>query len=255
MKLVLLAGGYGTRISEESHLRPKPMVEIGSLPIILHIMKYYSTYGIKEFIICLGYKGYVIKEYFNNYFIHNSDLTINLSNDKKEVLVNKNENWKITLIDTGIDTMTGGRLKRVRHLLDDTFLMTYSDGLSDIDISELIKFHKSHKKLATLTAVSPPSKYGSLIIDNNEIVSSFQEKPKDTNDWINGGYFVLEPGVFDYIDNDFTIWEKEPLQDLSKDKNLFAFKHKGFWQPMDTLREKNQLNEYWKLNKAPWKKW
>tara|TARA_Y200000002_G_C22660931_1_gene655692 strand:+ start:506 stop:1276 length:771 start_codon:yes stop_codon:yes gene_type:complete len=256
MKAVILAGGLGTRLSEETILKPKPMVEIGGYPIIWHIMKIYSFYGINEFIICCGYKGYLIKEYFFNYSFHTSDLSINLDNNEVTILRKGLEKWNITLIDTALNTMTGGRIKRIEdYINNDTFCMTYGDGLSDVNISALIDFHKSHEKIATLTAIQPQSRFGSLKIDKDLSVTSFKEKPVGQMDWVNGGFFVLEPEIFKYLEDDNTVWENEPLIRLSLEKNLMAFKHKGFWQPMDTLRDKNVLEELWKQNKSPWKVW
>ncbi len=255
MKAVILAGGFGTRISEESHIKPKPMIEIGGRPILWHIMKIYSAHGISEFIICLGYKGYVIKEYFANYFLHMSDVTFDLSNNNMEVHNNHSEPWKVTLIETGADTMTGGRLKRVKDFLDgETFCFTYGDGVSDVNIRELIEFHKSQDAIATMTAVQPPGRFGALSMDGTKI-QKFQEKPRGESGWVNGGFFVLEPNVFDYIENNQTVWEKEPLERLAAENNLHAFKHTGFWQAMDTLRDKMKLEEYWKSDNPPWKIW
>lgn len=256
MKAVILAGGLGTRISEETHLKPKPMVEIGGRPILWHIMKIYSQHGINDFIICCGYKGYIIKEYFANYFLHMSDVTFDIQSNKMEVHRKRAENWKVTLIDTGSDTMTGGRLKRVANFLDqeEQFCFTYGDGVSDVNISDLIKFHHSKNKLATVTAVIPPGRYGALEVQQND-VKSFVEKPKGDRALINGGFFVLSPKVIDLIDNDNTSWEGEPLRKLAEMNELAAFEHHGFWQPMDTLREKNMLIELWDSNKAPWKTW
>lgn len=255
MKVVLLAGGLGTRISEESHLRPKPMIEIGGRPILWHIMKIYSHYGLNDFIVCCGYKSYSIKEYFANYFLHVSDVTFDLKNNKMEVHHNESEPWKVTLVDTGEQTMTGGRLKRIRSYLgDEDFCMTYGDGVADINIKELIEFHQKHKQLATLTAAQSPGRFGALSLDGDK-VKTFQEKPAGDGNWINGGFFVLNPKVINLIDGDLTIWEKEPLEKLAQDKKLQAYHHKGFWQPMDTLRDKNYLEELWRTNKAPWKKW
>jgi glucose-1-phosphate cytidylyltransferase len=255
MKVVLLAGGLGTRISEESHLKPKPMIEIGGRPILWHIMKIYSKYGLNDFVICCGYKSYVIKEYFANYFLHLSDVTFDLKNNKMEVHHNESEPWKVTLVDTGEDTMTGGRIKRVRKYLgDEDFCLTYGDGLADIDLPKLLEFHKAHGGLATLTAAQPPGRFGALGLNGN-LIESFKEKPMGDGNWINGGFFVLNPKVIDLISDDTTVWEKEPLEKLAASKQLHAFKHSGFWQPMDTLRDKNQLEDLWQKNKAPWKKW
>jgi len=255
MKAVILAGGLGSRISEESHLKPKPMIEIGGKPILWHIMKIYSQHGINDFIICLGYKGYLIKEYFSNYFLHTSDITISLSNNITEIHHKFAEPWKISLIDTGDNTMTGGRLKRVSTYLDnETFCFTYGDGLSDIDITKLISYHKASGRQATVTAIQPPGRFGAIEI-KNDLVMSFQEKPLGNNAWINGGFFVLEPDVIKKIHDDNTVFEQEPLQELASEGQLSAFLHKGFWQPMDTLREKNHLENLWSSNKAPWKSW
>ena len=257
MKAVILAGGFGTRISEETNLKPKPMIEIGEKPIIWHIMKIYSYYGINDFIICLGYKGYVIKEYFINYYKHMSDLTIDLSNNDIKIHNNYSESWKITLVNTGEDSMTGGRIKRISEYVkdEDFFCLTYGDGLSNVNIAESINFHKKHQKLATLTAVQPSGRFGALEIENNKI-TKFQEKPKGDGGYINGGFFILSPKVISYIkDGDKTIWEQSPLQNLAIDQQLMAFKHDGFWQPMDTLRDKNYLDELWNSKNAPWKIW
>lgn len=255
MKVVLLAGGFGTRISEESHLKPKPMIEIGGRPILWHIMKIYSQAGFNDFVICCGYKSYVIKEYFANYFLHLSDVTFDLQKNKMEIHHNASEPWRVTLVDTGEETMTGGRLKRVRKYLgDEDFCMTYGDGLSDIDIGQLVAFHKSHGKLATLTAAQPPGRFGALNIENT-VIKSFREKPVGDGNWINAGFFVLNPKVLDLVQNDQTVWEKEPLETLAESQNLHAFHHRGFWQPMDTLRDKNYLEEIWQSGRAPWKKW
>lgn len=255
MKVVILAGGFGTRISEESHIKPKPMIEIGGKPILWHIMKLYSHFGLNDFIICLGYKGYVIKEYFSNYFLHMSDVTYCMKENRMEIHEKYAEPWKVTLVDTGEHTLTGGRLKKVQKFIgDDTFCFTYGDGLSDININDLIHFHTTHGKKATVTAIQPPGRYGALEMDG-ESVRQFQEKPAGDGAWINGGFFVLEPGVLDYIENDMTSWETTPLQRLSKDGELQAFQHKGFWQAMDTLREKNYLEDLWNKQKAPWKIW
>tara|TARA_Y100001978_G_C23658075_1_gene417122 strand:+ start:411 stop:1181 length:771 start_codon:yes stop_codon:yes gene_type:complete len=256
MKAVILAGGYGTRISEETHLKPKPMIEIGDMPILWHILKIYSSYGIKDFIICCGYKGYLIKEYFANYFLHMSDVTFNMQQNSMKVHNRKAESWKVTLINTGLNSMTGGRLLRIREYLDDEdFCFTYGDGLSDINISDLIEFHKNSNVLATVTAVQPPGRYGAMNINKNSEVVCFQEKPLGDRSWINGGFFVLNPKVIDLIDNDKTIWEQEPLNRLARESQLKAFYHSGFWQPMDTLRDKNYLDSLWNEGNAPWKKW
>ncbi|GBD98071.1 glucose-1-phosphate cytidylyltransferase [bacterium BMS3Abin07] len=257
MKAVILAGGYGTRLSEETAIRPKPMVEIGGRPVLWHIMKIYSAYDINEFIICCGYKGYMIKEYFSRYFLQVSDITFDIKNNKMEVHQNGAEQWKVTLVDTGEKTMTGGRLKKVKDYIgDDTFCLTYGDGVSDIDIHELIDFHLSQKTLATLTAVQPVGRFGALALNHSEgKVDSFKEKPKGDGVWINGGFFVLEPGVIEYISDDMTVLEQEPLKNLSRDGMLSAYKHYGFWQPMDTLRDKMYLEELWNSGKAPWKRW
>jgi glucose-1-phosphate cytidylyltransferase len=255
MKAVILAGGLGSRISEESHLKPKPMIEIGGKPILWHIMKMYSQHGINDFIICLGYKGYIIKEYFSNYFLHTSDVTFCLRDNTTEIHQKFSEPWKITLIDTGEDSMTGGRLKRVRaYIGNETFCFTYGDGLSDIDITKLIAHHKASGRQATVTAIQPPGRYGALEIKNNAVLN-FKEKPAGDGAWINGGFFVLEPEVIKKIRHDDTIWEQEPLKELASEGQLSAFLHKGFWQAMDTLREKNHLEELWASNKAPWKSW
>lgn len=257
MKAVILAGGLGTRISEETELKPKPMIEIGGKPILWHIMKIYSSHGINDFIICCGYKGYVIKEYFANYFIHMSDVTFNLKDNDINIHQNSSEPWKVTLVDTGEHTMTGGRLRRVRDYLkdDSEFCMTYGDGVGNIDIENLISFHRQHGKKATLTAARPQGRYGAVKFNNNFIVNKFEEKPEGENSWINGGFFVLHPDVIDYIDDDNTAWEDKPLKSLSNDDQLVAFTHNGFWQPMDTLREKNQLENLWNSGNAPWKTW
>jgi glucose-1-phosphate cytidylyltransferase len=257
MKAVILAGGYGTRISEESSVRPKPMVEIGGQPILWHIMKIYSHYGINDFIICLGYKGYLIKEFFANYFLHRSDVCFDLKNNTMEVLQNGVEPWTVTLIDTGEKTMTGGRLRRVKHLIgNETFCFTYGDGVSNLDINRLIKFHNDQKLLATLTAVQPPGRFGAFKLGHEETkIASFKEKPQGDGAWVNGGYFVLEPSVIDLINGDSTVWEKEPLEKLAEEGMIAAYKHYGFWQPMDTLRDKHVLEELWDSGKAPWKMW
>ena len=254
MKAVILAGGLGTRISEESTIRPKPMIEVGGKPILWHIMKIYSYYGINDFIICCGYKGYMIKEYFSNYFLHMSDITVDLSSNEIEVHQKRAEPWKITLVDTGENTQTGGRIKRITNYIDDDFCLTYGDGLASINIKSLIDFHKKHKGMATISAVQPPGRFGSLIIDNNK-VKSFIEKPHGDGGWINGGFFVLKPSVVDLIDNDSTIWEKEPLEKLANMNELNCYEHDGFWRPMDTLRDKTLLEEMWRDNTAPWRVW
>lgn len=255
MKVVLLAGGLGTRISEESHLKPKPMIEIGGRPILWHIMKIYSKYGLNDFIICCGYKGYVIKEYFANYFLHLSDVTFDLKNNKMDVHFNESEPWKVTLVDTGDDTMTGGRIKRVqKYIGNEDFCLTYGDGVADIDIKKLLDFHKSHGGLGTLTATQPPGRFGALSVEGT-MIKSFNEKPMGDGNWINGGFFVLSPKVIDMIEGDQTIWEKEPLEQLASKQQLHAYNHKGFWQPMDTLRDKTHLESLWSSGKAPWKIW
>ena len=256
MKAVILAGGLGTRISEETHLKPKPMIEVGGKPILWHIMKSYSAYGVNDFIICCGYKGYVIKEYFANYFLHMSDVTFDMTNNKMEVHQQNAEPWRVTLVDTGEDTLTGGRLKRVAEYVkdEDEFCFTYGDGLCDVDIDQLIKFHQDHGKLATVTAVIPPGRYGTLECTGDS-VTAFAEKPRGAGGVINGGYFVLSPKCLDLIKDDHSSWEGEPLKTLTKDAELTAYIHKGFWQPMDTLREKNLLEELWLSGQAPWKNW
>ena len=256
MKAVILAGGLGTRISEETDIKPKPMIEIGGKPTIWHIMKMYSMHGINDFIICCGYKGYVIKEYFSNYSLHQADLRLDFNNNTTEILRDKAEPWTITLVDTGLDSMTGGRLRRVRDYLgnDDSFCFTYGDGVSDIDITASIAFHEEHGKLATLTAVNPPGRFGALSIDGNQI-NSFIEKPRGDGHKINGGFFVLSPKVIDFIEGDSTTWEKEPLEELARMGQLMAYEHNGFWQPMDTLRDKTMLNELWSSGHASWKTW
>lgn len=256
MKAVILAGGLGTRLSEETAIKPKPMVEIGGKPILWHIMKTYSEHGVNEFIICCGYKGYVIKEYFANYFLHQSDITFNMKDNDMLVHHKRAEPWKVTLIDTGDDSMTGGRLKRVLPYLknEKVFCFTYGDGVADINITELINFHKSHGKQATLTATYPPGRFGALNIENNQI-KKFEEKPKGDGSLINGGFFVLSPKVIDRIDGDNTTWEQEPLKSLAEDGQLMSFKHSDFWQPMDTLRDKKYLEKLWQAGNAPWKVW
>jgi glucose-1-phosphate cytidylyltransferase len=255
MKCVILAGGLGTRLSEETESRPKPMVEIGGKPILWHIMKIYSQHGVNEFVICAGYKGYVIKEYFANYFLHMSNITFDMSTNEMQVHENNAESWKVTIVDTGDETMTGGRLLRVRDYIGDkTFCFTYGDGVSDVDISRLISFHKSQNKWATVTAVQPPGRFGAIKMENTTI-TSFEEKPQGDGGYINGGFFILEPKVFDLIDGDHTVWEREPMERLAKNKQIEAFKHDGFWKPMDTLRDKKHLEDLWNSNKALWKSW
>ena len=256
MKAVLLAGGYGTRIAEETHLKPKPMIEIGGRPVLWHLMKHYSTHGVQEFIICCGYKGYVIKEYFANYFLHMSDVSFDMRDNRMEVHQHHAEPWRVTLIDTGENTQTGGRLKRVAHYLenDDLFCFTYGDGLGDVDITASIAFHRQHGKLATMTAVKPPGRFGALELDNNA-VTAFVEKPQGDGGRINGGFFILSPEVLALIDGDTTSWENEPILQLIAQKQLMAWEHEGFWQPMDTLRDRNLLESLWASGQAPWKTW
>jgi glucose-1-phosphate cytidylyltransferase len=256
MKAVILAGGLGTRLSEETTVRPKPMVEIGGKPILWHILKMYSHHGIQDFVICCGYKGYVIKEYFANYFLHMSDVTLDMRHNRMEVHSKRAEPWTVTLVDTGDDSMTGGRLRRVAKYVqdDEAFCFTYGDGVSDLDISALISFHKSHGRAATVTAVLPPGRFGALDIQSGQVLS-FQEKPRGDGAMINGGFFVLSPKVLPYLKDDSTLWEQEPLMRLAHEDQLMAFEHKGFWQPMDTLRDKQHLEELWSSGKAPWKKW
>lgn len=256
MKAVILAGGLGTRLSEETVLKPKPMVEIGGMPIIWHIMKIFSFYGINEFVICCGYKGYVIKEFFANYYLHRSDITFDIKENKMAIHHSFSEPWKVTLVDTGNNSMTGGRLRRIKNYVkdDEFFCMTYGDGLSNVNIDKLIKFHQDQSLLSTLTATFPPGRFGSLDIHENK-VTNFMEKPRGDGALINGGFFVLSPEVLNYIKDDSTIWEKEPMERLAKEGNLSAFIHEGFWQPMDTLRDKLLLEELWNTNKAPWKIW
>ena len=255
MKAVILAGGIGSRIAEESVVRPKPLIEIGGKPILWHIMKTYSYHGINEFIVCLGYKGYMIKEYFANYFLHTSDVTFDMRDNKTEIHQNHAEPWRITLVDTGDNTMTGGRIKRVVPYLDrEEFCLTYGDGVSDVDITALVRFHKHHGKRATLTAVQPPGRFGALELDG-ELIRGFQEKPRGDGGWINGGYFVCSPDVVGLIDGDATLWEREPLERLARGGQLAAYKHHGFWQPMDTMRDQRLLEELWASGRAPWKTW
>ena len=257
MKVVILAGGFGTRISEESHLKPKPMIEVGGRPILWHIMKIYSHYGFNDFVICLGYKGYYIKEYFAHYFLHESDVTFDFRGQNQRIIHHHTaEPWQVTLVDTGMETMTGGRVKRVREYLDDSpFLLTYGDGVGDVDIKGLVDFHRSHGKLATLTTTQPSGKFGALGLAEGDQVQSFLEKPRGDGSWINAGFFVLQPEVLDLIEGDATVFEREPLEQLATGGDLMAFKHRGFWQPMDTLRDKNLLEELWKRDEAPWRLW
>jgi glucose-1-phosphate cytidylyltransferase len=256
MKAIILAGGLGTRISEETHLKPKPMIEIGGRPILWHILKIYSVHGINEFVICCGYKGYLIKEYFANYFLHMSDVTVHMKLNSMEVHHKKAEPWQVTLVDTGESTLTGGRLRRVRSYLNDgPFCFTYGDGVADVDITALIAHHRTHKRLATVTAVQPPGRYGALQFGEGGAVMGFQEKPQGDGGWINGGFFVLEPEVIERIEGDDTTWEQDPLMSLAADGQLTAYQHHGFWQPMDTLRDRHHLEELWALSKAPWKVW
>ncbi|MFN3868381.1 MAG: glucose-1-phosphate cytidylyltransferase [Hyphomicrobiaceae bacterium] len=256
MKVVILAGGLGTRLSEETHLKPKPMVEIGGRPILWHIMKMYAAHGLNEFIVCCGYKGYVIKEYFANYFLHMSDVTFDMTRNETLIHQNSVEPWRVTLVDTGDTSLTGGRLRRVRGYIenDDAICFTYGDGVSDVDITRLIAFHRQHGKLATVTAVEPPGRYGALVTEG-DTVRGFVEKPKGQGGWINGGFFVLSPKVIDYIEGDQSSWEGAPLQQLAEDGELRAFRHHGFWQPMDTLRDKTLLEDLWQSGRAPWKSW
>jgi glucose-1-phosphate cytidylyltransferase len=257
MKVVILAGGLGTRISEESDFKPKPMIEIGGKPILWHIMKIYSHYGFNEFVICCGYKGYVIKDYFHHYYMHEADMTIDLGSNTIEYHNSTSEPWRVTLVDTGLNTMTGGRIKRVQSYIgNEPFMLTYGDGVSDVDIPALLDFHRKSGRLATLTSVQPSGKFGALEIGSRDAIMSFKEKPRGDGAWINGGFFVCEPQVLDYIqDGDATVWEREPLEALAKDGQLGAYKHAGFWQPMDMLRDKNELEKLWATGKAPWKSW
>jgi len=256
MKVVILCGGIGTRLSEETEIIPKPMIEIGGKPMLWHIMKLYSHHGFNDFVICLGYKGYIVKEYFSHYFMHMSDVTIDLSKNQTIVRNTASEPWKITLVDTGLDTMTGGRIKRIEQYLDKKgFMMTYGDGIGNINIKALVAFHKKNKRLATITAVNPSGRFGALEFGRNDIVQSFSEKPKGGNTWINAGFFVLEPGALKYIKGDQTTWETEPLERLADAGNLVGYKHTGFWKPMDTLRDKRELEELWVNKLAPWKVW
>ena len=257
MKVVILAGGFGTRISEETHLKPKPMIEIGERPILWHIMKIYSHFGFNDFIICLGYKGYTIKEYFAHYFLHEADVTFDFCDGNQQVVhCNHAEPWRVTLANTGLQTMTGGRVKRIRQYVgDEPFMLTYGDGVSNVDIRSLAAFHQAHGKLATLTSVQPSGRFGALELNGQNGVTGFQEKPQGDGGWINGGFFVLQPEVFDLIEGDSTIFERSPMETLAKKNELVAYKHTGFWQPMDTMRDKEQLEALWQTNKAPWKVW
>ncbi|MCX6969637.1 MAG: glucose-1-phosphate cytidylyltransferase [Verrucomicrobia bacterium] len=254
MKAVILAGGLGTRLSEETVTRPKPMVEIGGRPILWHILKIYSSHGINDFVICAGYKGYVIKEYFANYFLHMSDVTFDMKENRMEVHSKRSEPWRVTIVDTGDETLTGGRMKRIAPFVDGTFCMTYGDGLADVNVAESIEYHRKQGLKATLTAVQPLGRFGALGLAAGK-VASFQEKPRGDGSWINGGFFVLEPSVFDYVDGDDTLWEKRPMETLSNEGQLAAYQHNGFWQPMDTLRDKLLLERLWEEEKAPWKTW
>jgi glucose-1-phosphate cytidylyltransferase len=256
MKVVILAGGLGTRLAEETTVRPKPMVEIGDKPVLWHIMKTYSHYGFNDFVVCLGYKGYMVKEYFSNYFLHNCDVTFDMRTHDMQVHENANEPWRVTLVDTGATTLTGGRLKRVApYLGDETFMMTYGDGVADVRVAELLEFHRAHGKEATVTAVQPLGRFGAMGLDDEDAVRAFQEKPEGDGAWINGGYFVLEPSVLDRIEGDETIFEREPLEGLANDDQLRAYRHRGFWQPMDTLRDRQHLESLWDSGTAPWKVW
>ena len=257
MKVVILAGGLGTRLSEETDVKPKPMVEIGGRPILWHIMKIYSAHGINDIIVCCGYRGYIIKEYFANYFLHMSDVTFDVANNRMEVHNKRAEPWRITLVDTGEETMTGGRLRRVRDFLDDeAFCFTYGDGVGDVDITRLVAFHREEKVLATMTAVKPPGRFGAIALEPGQRrIDAFREKPRGDGTFINGGFFVLEPGAIDYIASDSTTWEREPLEDLARSGNLAAYPHEGFWQPMDTLRDRKLLEDLWASGAAPWKVW
>jgi glucose-1-phosphate cytidylyltransferase len=258
MKVLILAGGFGTRLSEETGIKPKPMVEIGGKPILWHILKSYSHYGFNEFVILLGYKGYMIKEYFANYFLHNSSVTIDLKNNEVRVLNNESEDWKVTLLDTGLNTMTGGRIKQAKEIVgDEKFLLTYGDGVSDVNFNKLVDFHNEHNGIITMTTIQPQSRYGTIEYgEDDKLVKSFQEKPKGERGWINGGFFVCDPEVFDYINNDVNcVFERDPLENMSNDEKLYAFKHTGFWRAMDSLKDKNDLEELWNTNNAKWKNW
>ena len=257
MKVIILAGGYGTRISEQSHLMPKPMIEIGEKPILWHIMKYYSSFGHNDFIICCGYKQYVIKEFFADYYLHMCDVTFDFTNENSmTVHSNSTEPWKVTLIDTGLSTMTGGRIKRVsKYIGEESFMMTYGDGVADVDVNELVAFHRRHGKIATLSAIQPGGRFGMLDIGDGNTISRFKEKSKEDGGWINGGFMVLETGIMDYIEGDETVFEKEPLERLASENQLMAYRHDGFWQCMDTMRDRELLERLWKEGEAPWKKW
>ncbi|HEX8948293.1 MAG TPA: glucose-1-phosphate cytidylyltransferase [Dissulfurispiraceae bacterium] len=256
MKVVILAGGFGTRISEESHLRPKPMIEVGEHPVLWHIMKIYSHYGYNDFVVCLGYKGYVIKEYFANYFLHNSDVTIDLCRNSMEIINSKAEPWRVTLVDTGLRTTTGGRVKRIQpYTGNKTFMLTYGDGVGDVNIAKLVEHHRKQGKYATITAVQPPGRFGALGIDDDENVISFHEKPPGDSAWINGGFFVLEPKIFDYIKSEEVSWEGQPLPLLAAEGQIAAYRHYGFWRPMDTVRDRMELEGHWKSGNAPWQVW
>ena len=257
MKVVLLAGGFGTRISEESHLKPKPMIEIGERPILWHIMKTYSYFGFNDFIICLGYKGYCIKEYFAHYFMHEADVTFDFRISNQQIIHRHcAEPWRVTLINTGLNTMTGGRVKRIQpYIGNEPFMLTYGDGVANVDIAALVKYHREQGKLTTVTSVQPGGRFGALNLTDENLVTGFQEKPKGDGAWINGGFFVMQPEVFDYIDGDNTVLEREPLEKLARNNQLVAYKHDGFWQPMDSLRDKNQLEDLWKSGNPPWKVW
>ncbi|MEP4038500.1 glucose-1-phosphate cytidylyltransferase [Pseudophaeobacter sp.] len=254
VKAIILAGGLGTRISEESHLKPKPMIEIGGKPILWHIMKIYAHHSVTEFIVCCGYKGHLIKEYFANYFLHNSDITFDLSQNEMHVHRESTDPWKVTLVDTGELTMTGGRIKRVADYVDDTFFLTYGDGVSDVNITELLAFHRGNSRAATVTAIQPSGRFGSLVIED-DLVTKFQEKPKGDGQWVNGGFMVCEPSIFDRLANDETVFEEEPLKGLAQDRQLSVYKHHGFWSAMDTLRDRNILEQLWAEKRAPWKLW
>ena len=258
MKVLILAGGFGTRLSEETGIKPKPMVEIGGKPILWHILKSYSHYGFNEFVILLGYKGYMIKEYFANYFLHNSSVTIDLKNNEIKVLNNESEDWKVTLLDTGLNTMTGGRIKQAKEIVgDEKFLLTYGDGVSDVNFNKLVDFHNEHEGIITMTTIQPQSRYGTIEYgEDDKLVKSFQEKPKGERGWINGGFFVCDPEVFNYISNDVNcVFERDPLENMSNDEKLYAFKHSGFWRAMDSLKDKNDLEDLWNTDNAKWKNW